>query len=132
MITSMQLLQQYRQIVEEPLEDESEESVSLLFRTDWVKIMIIRNPQSPESPSIEVEISLPPCTIEPIRNDDTSCDENARKFIEDTIAHFVYLLRLQEAGLALGILSTEGIWSACIDVRDCPDESFFESLIPPC
>jgi hypothetical protein len=116
----------------EPIENESEESVSLLCRTDWVKIMIIRDPEMPEVSSVEIEISLPPCIIEPVRKDVDVGDQTARKFIGDTIAHFEYLLRLEDAGLVLGILSAEGIWSAVVEVRNCPDESFFEILLPPC
>jgi hypothetical protein len=131
MITSTELLRQYQRILAEPIKDDSEESVSLLFHTDWVKIMIIRDPQSPRASSIEVEISLPPCIIELSLNDVDTHPETARKFVKDTISHLEYLLRLEEAGLALGILSAEGIWSASMEVLDCPDEIIFKSLIPP-
>jgi len=131
MITTTELLEQYLLIVAEPVHGESEESVSLLHRTDWVKIMIVRNAQSSESCSIEVEITLPPCIIEPLKNDVDSHNRTARQFIEDTISHFEYLLRLEDAGLALGILSAEGIWSASLEVGSCPAEEFFEALIPP-
>jgi hypothetical protein len=131
MITSTELLQQYQRVVAEPIKDDSEEHFALLHRTDWVKIMIVRNAQSLERCFIEVEISLPPCIIEPFRNDPDSHQDAAREFIENIISHLEYLLRLEEAGLALGILSAEGIWSASLEVMDCPDEKFFQALMPP-
>jgi len=94
--------------------------------------MIVRDAQSPDACSIEVEISLPPCFIEPPTNGVNTPNGVARKFIGDTISHLEYLLRLEKAGLILGIMSAEGIWSAFLEVQDCPDEDLFEVLIPPC
>jgi hypothetical protein len=131
MITSTDLVQEYQRIVTEPIKGDVEESVALLHRTDWVKIMIVRNLQTPEICSIEVELSLPPCIIEPSINDTDAHDIIAHKFIEDTISHLEYLLKLGDAGLTLGILSEEGIWCASLEVQTCPDESFFETLMPP-
>ncbi|MDH4212978.1 MAG: hypothetical protein OEV85_03575 [Candidatus Thorarchaeota archaeon] len=132
MITSTELLQRYRRIVSEPIKGDLDESIALLYKTDWVKIMIVRDAQSSEPCSIEIEITLPPCIIEPSTDDADSQKEIARKFIEDTISHLEYLLRLEEAGLILGIISTEGIWCASLFVCNSPDETFFEVLIPPC
>jgi hypothetical protein len=131
MITPTDLIQKYQRIVTEPIKGEVEESVAFLHRTDWVKIMIVRNLQTPKICSIEVEISLPPCIIEPSINNTNAHNIIAHKFIEDTISHLEYLLKLEEAGLTLGILSEEGIWCASLEVRACPDESLFETLMPP-
>ncbi|MFW9958326.1 MAG: hypothetical protein ACFFCT_09645 [Candidatus Odinarchaeota archaeon] len=132
MITSTELLQRYRGIISEPIKGDLDESITLLYKTDWVKIMIVRDAQSSEPCSIEIEITLPPCIIEPSTDDADSQKGVARKFIEDTISHLEYLLRLEEAGLILGIISVEGIWSASLLVCNSPDETFFEVLIPPC
>ncbi len=115
----------------EPVKNSNDESVSVLYSTEWVKIMIVRDQQSPEICFIEVEISLPPCTIDPSTCTEALHNSTAREFIEDTISHLKYLLRLEEAGLLIGILSAEGIWSASLAVREHPDERLFEALIPP-
>jgi hypothetical protein len=131
MMTPTELLQQYQRIVAEPINRDLEESVTILCKTDWVKIMIIRDAQLPETCYLEVEISLPPCVIELAANNEDAQTGLARKFIEDTISHLEYLIKLEEAGLILGILSAEGIWSASLVIRECPDEKIFEVLIPP-
>jgi len=132
MMTPTELLRKYQRIATESIKGDLEESVTMLCKTDWVKIMIVRDAQSPDTCSIEVEISLPPCTIEPSTNGADTPNGLARKFIEDTISHLEYLLRLEKAGLILGILSVEGIWSASLEVLNCPNEELFEVLIPPC
>jgi hypothetical protein len=115
----------------ELIKNGNDESVSILYGTDWVKIMVVRDPESPEICFIEVEISLPPCTIDPSTCTEALHDGTARKFIEDTISHLEYLLRLEEAGLVIGILSAEGIWSASLTAQENPDVKMFEVLIPP-
>ena len=131
MITSTKLLQRYRRIVSEPIKGNLDESIALLYKTDWVKIMIIRDAQSTEPCSIEIEITLPPCIIEPSTDSVDSQKGVACKLIADTISHLEYLLRLEKVGLILGIIPAEGIWSASLLVCKSLDETFFEVLIPP-
>ena len=131
MLTPTRLLHLYRRAMAEPIKSGADESVSVLHSTDWVKIMVVRDQESPEICIIEVEISLPPCTIDPSTCTEALHNGTARKFIEDTISHLEYLLRLEEAGLVIGILSVEGIWSASLMAQENPDERLFEVLIPP-
>ena len=131
MLTPTKLLQLYRRAIAEPIKSGIDESVSVLYSTDWVKIMVVRDQESPEICFIEVEISLPPCTIDPSTNTAAHQNGTAREFIEDTISHLKYLLRLESAGLVIGILSAEGIWSASLRAQENPDERLFEALIPP-
>jgi hypothetical protein len=125
------LQHRYQQIMEEPLKDDIVESVSLLFCNDWVRIMIIRNSQLPDVCSIEVELSMPSCVIDPSPAESESQQELAVSFIEQMISHLEYLLMLEESGFLLGILSTECVWSASMDIQECPGRSFFEMLVPP-
>jgi len=131
MLTPTKLLQQYRRAMKKPIKSDADESVSILYSTDWVKIMVVRDQQSPEICFIEVEISLPPCTIDPSVDTESLHNGTARRFIEGTISHLGYLLRLEEAGFVIGIVSAEGIWSASLAVQEHPDERLFEALIPP-
>lgn len=125
------LQQRYQKIMEEPLKDDAVESVSLLFCNDWVRIMIIRESQLPDVCSIEVELSMPACVIDPSPIESESQQGLAVSFFEQMISHLEYLLMLRESGFLLGILSTECVWSASLHIQECPDSSFFEMLIPP-
>jgi hypothetical protein len=129
LISSLQ--QRYQQIMEEPMKDSVNESVSLLFNNDWVRIMIIRDSQSADVCSIEVEVSVPSCMIDPSSIESESQQELAITFIEQTISHLEYLLKLRELGFLLGILSTDCVWSATLEVHECPDRGFFQMLMPP-
>jgi hypothetical protein len=125
------LQQRYQQIMEEPLKDDAVESVSLLFCNDWVRIMIIRDSQLADVCSIEVELSMPSCVIDPSPTESESQQELAVSFIEKMMSHLEYLLMLRESGFLLGILSTECVWSASLHIQERPDCSFFEMIIPP-
>jgi hypothetical protein len=129
LISSLQ--QRYQQIVEAPLKDGVVESVSLLFCNDWVRIMIIRDSQLADVCSMEVELSMPSCVIDPSPTESKSQQELAVRFIGQMISHLEYLLKLKESGFLLCILSTDCVWSASMDIQECPGRSFFEMLIPP-
>ncbi|TFH04992.1 MAG: hypothetical protein E4H14_13595 [Candidatus Thorarchaeota archaeon] len=103
----------------------------MLVETAWVKIMVVRYQVAPKICTIEIEVSLPNCIIDPTIPSTATKKEKARKFINDNINHLNYLLRLQKAGFSLGILSTEGIWSAVLKISGDPDEKLFENLLPP-
>jgi hypothetical protein len=128
------LLQRYRNLVSNPVTSDtyvSGEYVSKLFETPWIKIMVVRYRMAPEICMIEIEVSLPHCTIEPAYPAKTADQDEARHFIASNLAHLNYLLRLQEAGFSLGILSAEGIWSAILKTNGEPSLKLFKSLLPP-
>ncbi|TFG31504.1 hypothetical protein EU528_06100 [Candidatus Thorarchaeota archaeon] len=93
--------------------------------------MIVRYQMAPKICMIEIEVSLPYCSIEPTYPATEAEQEEARNFIDNNLAHLKYLLRLQKAGFSLGILSAEGIWSAILKVKKNPDLELFDSLLPP-
>lgn len=133
-MTSTDLARKYREILSSPVDTrscESGECVSLLFDAEWVKIMIVRSPESTELCSIEIEISLPACIIEPTLLSPTDTQNEARAFVKSTISHLDYFLRLQDLGFKLGIISDEGIWSAVLDAKDANIAALFDTLIPP-
>lgn len=125
------LQQRYQQIMEAPLKNGVVESVSLLFCSDWVRIMIIRDSQLADVCSMEVELSMPSCVIDPSPTESESQQELAVSFIEQMISHLEYLLKLKQSGFLLCILSADCVWSASMDIQECPNRSFFEMLIPP-
>ncbi|TFG98602.1 hypothetical protein E4H12_05645 [Candidatus Thorarchaeota archaeon] len=103
----------------------------MLVETAWVKVLVVRYQVAPKICTIEIEVSLPNCIIEPTFPSNATKKEEARKFINSNLDHLKYLLRLQEAGFALGILSTEGIWSAVLKIKRDPGLELFNTLLPP-
>jgi hypothetical protein len=134
MPTASDLMHLYQDTVSEPVESRtciSGECVSKLLETSWIKIMVIRYQVAPKICTIEIEVSLPNCIIEPSCPASKAEQEKARRFIDTNIDHLTYLLNLQKAGFSLGILSTEGIWSAVLKVQDKPGLELFNTLLPP-
>ena len=86
---------------------------------------------APTISMIEIEVSLPNCYVEPTYPATTIDQEKAREFIESNLAHLKYLIRLQEAGFSLGVLSAESIWSAILKIEGEPSLELFNSLLPP-
>jgi hypothetical protein len=134
MYQASDLLQRYHSLISAPIVSNrcvSGECVSKLLETPWVKIMVVRYQMAPEVSMIEIEVSLPHCIIEPTYPTTAAEQEEAHSFIDSNLEHLKYLLRLQEAGFALGILSTEGIWSAILKIKGEPSLDLFNSLLPP-
>ena len=134
MFTATDLLQRYKDTLTEPVVSDScisGECVSKLLETPWVKILVIRYQIAPKITTIEIEVSLPHCIIEPTCPSSTKEQETAREFIEANLAHLKYLITLQNIGFSLGILSTESIWSAVLKIKDEPSLELFNSLLPP-
>jgi len=128
------LLQKYHDLVSGPVASDtciSGECVSMLLETPWVKIMVVRYQVAPKICTIEIEVSLPHCIIDPSCPSITVRQEEARNFIDSNLVHLKYLLTLQEAGFSLGILSTEGIWSAVLKIKGDPGLELFNTLLPP-
>ena len=134
MYQASDLLERYQNLVSDPIASDtcvSGECVTKLLETPWVKIMVVRYQMAPKIGMIEIEVSLPHCTIEPTYPAVVAAQEEAHSFIDSNLAHLKYLLRLQEAGFALGILSAEGIWSAILKITGEPSLELFNSLLPP-
>lgn len=129
-----ELLQLYNEIISGPVVSDtciSGECVSMLYETSWIKVMIVRYQVAPDICSIEVEFSFPDCVIEVVFPSLAPTQEQAQKYIGSTVEHLKYLLKLKDAGFSLGILSTEGIWSAVLRIKGNPDVKLFEDLLPP-
>ena len=134
MIIASKLLQLYNEIISGPIVSDtciSGECVSKLYETSWVKVMVVRYQVAPDICSIEVEISFPDCVIEVVFPSPAPAQEQAQKYIGNTVDHMNYLLKLRNTGFSLGILSLEGIWSAVLQIKGTPDVELFESLLPP-
>ena len=104
--------------------DESEESVSVLSQNDWVRILTVCDSDTSEKWRIEVEVSLP-------SQKDPQSGKDVKNFLQNLIRHLEYLLRLDEEGFILGVMSRDGLWTAYLDIEGLPQDSLFKALIPP-
>ena len=107
-----------------PPTGDTEESVSVLCQNDWVRILVVHDPDSSELWRIEVEVSLP-------SHLDSESENDVKAFVKSLIKHLEYLLRLDEEGLTLDAMFRDGLWTACIEIDTLPDDQLFKSLIPP-
>jgi len=134
LVIATDLLHQYESLVSSPVESEgciSGECVATLHETSWVKIMVVRYQMAPEICTIEIEVSLPYCIVDPTFPSIETGQVESQKYIESHLNHLKYLLKLQREGFSLGIISTEGIWSAVLKIEGTPDAKLFEIIIPP-
>ena len=104
--------------------DESEESVSVLSQNDWVRILTVCDSDTSEKWRIEVEVSLP-------SQKDPHSRKDVKNFLQNLIRHLEYLLRLDEEGFTLGVMSRDGLWTAFLAIEGLPQDNLFKALIPP-
>ena len=126
------LYERFLRIMETNLE--GDEAVDPLCETDWIRILVTRKAGDPVCVQLEVELVLPACIIDALRADQPlgipSC-KTARTFVETTINHLEYLVRLEDIGLELSVAPKDGIWSASTTIDNTPPIPFFAELIPP-
>ncbi|MHA2025584.1 MAG: hypothetical protein ACW98U_06745 [Candidatus Thorarchaeota archaeon] len=126
MITRKELKTKWKQLIDEPLDEE--ESVSVLYENNWVRIFVIKTTEMPKKTRIEVEVSLPQ---EAILTPEDLAGSELRNFVQSLIRHLEYLLRLADEGLTLGVMTREGIYTACLEVKDTPSDILLDILLPP-
>lgn len=132
MITRLELKTRWQQMSTGTPETEEEESVSILCENDWVRILAVRNTDTPEQKRIEVEVCLPPESISPSHTSpDDFTELEVTKFVQNLIKHLEYLLHLADAGFTLGIMTRDGIYTARLDLRNDPSDTIFDILLPP-
>jgi hypothetical protein len=99
--------------------------ISVVMRTDWVEILLMRTLKDPHRFSVEVEVSIP-----------TYFPHNGRSAVTrktplDMIEHMQYLVRLQDAGFSLIVVGEEGLWLASKDFEEAPSAEILNVLMPP-
>ena len=124
MLTYSELRSKCQKAMATPPTGDTEESVSVLCQNDWVRILVVHDPDSSELWRIEVEVSLP-------SHLDSESENDVKAFVKSLIKHLEYLLRLDEEGLTLDAMFRDGLWTACIEIDTLPDDQLFKSLIPP-
>jgi hypothetical protein len=124
MLTFSELKSKCKQAIAKQPPFEDEESISVLYQNDWVRILTVHDTDTIENWRIEVEVSLPSQT-------DPESGIDVKNFVQSLIRHLEYLLRLDNEGLTLGVMSRDGLWTAYLEVENLPPDSLFKALIPP-
>jgi len=119
----------FREVANSPIPSSDEmgssQRISVVLRTDWVEILLVRTSIDPHHLSVEVEISTP---------NTSPLDEQAlatRKLPLDMIVHMEYLLKLLDEGFSLTVIGEEGLWLASKDFPGTPSYQILEILDPP-
>jgi hypothetical protein len=102
----------------------SGECVSVLTRTDWLQILLLRYVEDPETLRIEVEVFMP---THP-RPEDSA---RPRKMPLAMIGHMEYIIGLLDAGFSLQVLGDECLWVASKQFKGLPGSQIVQKLIPP-
>ena len=104
--------------------NEDEESISVLWQNDWVRILTVYDSSTSDLWRIEVEVSLPV-------DKDPESGKDVENFIQHLIRYLEYLLSLADEGLALSVMSRDSLWTASLELKDMPQDKVFKALIPP-
>jgi hypothetical protein len=107
-----------------PTPADTEESITVLWQNDWVRILTVYDSESTDNWRIEVEVSLP-------SHSDPQSRKDVRNFVQNLISHLEYLLRLDNGGFTLSVMSRDGLWTAYKVIDDIPPDHLFKVLIPP-
>ncbi|MHA1942801.1 MAG: hypothetical protein ACW96M_00210 [Candidatus Thorarchaeota archaeon] len=129
MTTRLDLKTKWQQVLKVTPKHEEDEFIATLCENQWVRILAVRNADTTKDMRIEVEVSLPLETIS-ISPDDLTGPE-VRSFVQNLIRHLEYLLRLDDAGLTLGVMARESIYTAYLEFDNNPPDTMFDILLPP-
>jgi hypothetical protein len=104
--------------------DSQAESLVIMLQTNTVRILLVRNHNTPSYFSIEVEVFLP-------GKDEASTKLTDSQLLDDVIRNLQYLQGLRDAGFSIEAIGADCMWSAFKDFRKCPEEEVLGLLIPP-
>ena len=97
------------------------EYYNIVYETDWVRILLIRNYEDPRYITIDIEITLPNQSIYDELNQDEIAKSEYQNHMRDTLVslkkHIDYIVKLQEAGYIIEMFGREFLCSATKDVE---------------
>lgn len=114
----------------EQIGSEESEAVSLLYRTDWVRILASRESANPKQVVIDVEVTLP--LLEESSPKSRTRDRNEVRFLlENFIQYIKYILTLETSGFFVEIIENGCLLSASMCFDKIPSNDIFRLLNPP-
>ena len=127
-----EILKKYEDAVKVPTKDsdlnDALEAITTLHQDDWLRILLIRQIDTPESVTIEVESSLPLKAQGMPSISDAS--NETRGLLEGMINTLNYLLTLETEGFSLDIIGQDCMWTAFRDFEVPIDPTLFDVLTP--
>ncbi len=115
------------------LETGETEVVFPLYKTDWVRIMLVRSVEDDRTVVIDVEVSLPSRSSSyhktPISQIDNTT--SSRALLETMMAHIQYILALETSGFSVDLVGDGCLMVAYKSFLNTPDAETFRLLQPP-
>jgi hypothetical protein len=118
----------------QPVDPEEQESVSTLYRNNWVRILVVRQIKNPHSFVIDVEVSQPCPSLSstaPSFSKSEQTSDNVRELLEQLIEHIKYVLMLEYSGFSIDFVGTDCLILAFRSFTEMPNAEIFKLLLPP-
>ena len=136
-----ELMKKYQQLSAKPLDsptmkNESGESITALYQSASLRILLLRTLEAPEIISIEVEVWLPGNNSD-ISSKDANPPSNELEneklgaILSQMVDHLQYLLRLHQSGFMLDVIKHDCLWTASKSFEKPPNRKVFDILLPP-
>jgi hypothetical protein len=120
----LQILQEYTSGSKKP------DNASVLYKTKWIRILVVPTSDTDDSATIEVEMSPP---TPPSSSISSTYEEPlpSRNLLTLMIEHLKYLLSLDEAGYSIDFAGNGCLLVAFQRFNNIPSVETFRLLLPP-
>ncbi len=98
-------------------------NATILYRNQWVRILMEPHEKNTDSFYLEVEVFL--------ADQETEDHTNSSVELEKIIEHLEYLRSLREHGFELCIIGSGCIFCASKVIEGTPKDNLFSALVPP-
>ncbi|MGY5872843.1 MAG: hypothetical protein RTV72_11400 [Candidatus Thorarchaeota archaeon] len=138
MSEEIDLPDEFRKIMNQELnqvrENADSEAVFILYKTDWVRIIVVRQLDSSLPVAIDVEVSPPfhssSSNVNSISHIKKTTTES-KLLLESMIEHIKYILALETSGFSVDLVGDGCLMIAYSEFQDIPDAEIFQLLLPP-
>lgn len=136
MLTATDLKKRYLGLLGEREGKVSGDEALVIYRNEWVRIMLARSDDSDDSVSIEVEMSPPfsQCSSSDTKDANKGSDGHgvcSRSTIQSMIEHLEYLIGLERSGFLIDFAGNGCLFVAFRGFAETPDIETFRLLLPP-
>ena len=134
---NLELLSKFNKLMNEDLtkalETGETEVVFPLYKTDWVRIMLVRSIENTRLLVIDVEVSFPSRSSSyhetPVSHINNA--SSSRVLLETLVAHIQYILALEASGFSVDLVGDGCLMVAYKSFPETPDTEIFRLLQPP-
>jgi hypothetical protein len=138
MSEEIDLFGEFRKIMNPELnqvgETDDSEAVFTLYKTDWVRIVVVKQLDSSLPVAIDVEVS-PPFRSSSSNTNSIShikiTTTESKVLLESMIEHIKDILALETSGFSIDLVGDGCLMIAYSEFQDTPDAEIFRLLQPP-